>query len=65
MKKVIKVIVKCMLFLCVLAAVIGKTASVVERKESDSKFTDFYKHPEEFDVLFFGTSHVLRGIFPM
>ena len=65
MKMVIKVIVKCMLFLCVLAAVIGKTASVVERKESDSKFTDFYKHPEEFDVLFFGTSHVLRGIFPM
>ena len=65
MKKTLKVIVRCILFICVLAVVLGKTASVVGRKESYSKYADYYDRPEEFDVLFFGTSHVLRGVFPM
>lgn len=65
MKKNLKITVSCLLFLCLLALLIGKVASTVERKDSYTKYMDFYEQDESFDVLFLGTSHVLRGIFPM
>lgn len=65
MKKNMKTFAACFGFLCLLAAVVGKTASIVERKDSYSKYLDFYEQEEPFDVLFLGTSHVIRGVFPM
>lgn len=65
MKKNVKVFVSCLSFLCLLAVVLGRTAAIVERKDSYSKYLDFYEQKEEFDVLFLGTSHVIRGVFPM
>jgi hypothetical protein len=37
----------------------------MERKASDFKYANFFEQDEDFDVLFFGTSHVINGIFPM
>jgi hypothetical protein len=37
----------------------------MERKSSDFKYADYFEQDEDFDVLFFGTSHVINGIFPM
>lgn len=65
MKKNLKIAVSCLGFLCLLGLVICKTSSITERKDSYTKYLDFYDQEEDFDVLFLGTSHVLRGIFPM
>ena len=38
--------------------------NLTKRKNSNAKIADFF-YQEEFDVLFFGSSHMLNGIFPM
>lgn len=40
-------------------------SDITERKDSKSKFNDFYSQEEDYDVLFLGSSHVLNGIYPM
>ncbi len=35
------------------------------KKDNASKYHTFYEQREDFDVLFFGTSHVEDGVFPM
>ena len=37
---------------------------LTERKESGSRLRPFLKHAKEYDVLFFGDSHVINGAFP-
>lgn len=65
MRKNVKFFVSCFIFLCLLITLLNRMASLVERKDSYSKYQDFYEQEKEFDVLFLGTSHVIRGIFPM
>lgn len=65
MKKNIKIFVSCLVFLCILTAALGKISTLVGRKDSDFKYLDFYEQEEEFDVLFLGSSHVIRSVFPM
>ncbi len=36
----------------------------VERKESRLRYKDFFDHAEEYDVLFFGTSHTINAVYP-
>ncbi|MCR5654612.1 MAG: hypothetical protein K6G07_03105, partial [Lachnospiraceae bacterium] len=50
-------------FFTVLALAI--LTHVLERKNSDEKYADFFSQEEDFDVLFLGTSHVINGVFPM
>ena len=52
-------------FMALLTAVLVKTSDLFERKYSDSKYYDFYKQEQDFDVLFLGTSHVLNAVYPM
>lgn len=40
-------------------------SKVLERKVAGIKYTDFFEEEEDFDVLFFGTSHMKYGISPM
>ena len=40
-------------------------SNILEAKSSRSRFADFYEQEADFDVLFFGASHVYSGIFPM
>lgn len=42
-----------------------KMTELLEKKESVSKYADFFDQKEDFDVLFFGTSHMLNAVFPM
>jgi hypothetical protein len=58
-------IIATLAFLLCLAVVMGTTSKVFERKYSYSKYYDFYNQNEDFDVLFFGTSHVINAIYPM
>lgn len=41
------------------------TSNAVKRKEADYRFRPFYKYSSEYDVLFFGNSHVINGIYCM
>ena len=40
-------------------------SNLTERKESQNKFSEFYQQEENYDVLFFGSSHTLNAVFPM
>lgn len=37
----------------------------MERKDSDELYKDFFAQEENFDVLFFGNSHVMNGVLPL
>lgn len=62
--KIIKLIAT-IVFVILLGIVLGITFKVFERKYSYSKYYDFYNQEEDFDVLFFGTSHVINAIYPL
>lgn len=64
MKKIKKIGIS-IIFLIVLGVVISKADTVLERKYSYAKYADFYEQEQDFDVLFFGTSHMLNAVFPM
>ncbi|MBR5578749.1 MAG: hypothetical protein IKW28_07120, partial [Lachnospiraceae bacterium] len=65
MKRIIK---NSICLLAVILLVIGGLvvgSEILERKDSKNKFSQFYGDNREYEVLFFGQSHVLNGIFPM
>lgn len=57
--------IKVVLFLLIFAAIYICIYNVFERKESYIKNGEFLEEENDFDVLFFGTSHVYDGIYPM
>lgn len=65
MKRKVGAIVECIAILGILLVVLSKTDGLVERKASRQKYEPFLEQEQDFDVLFFGTSHILNGIFPM
>lgn len=64
MKKRIQRIVELVFICCILACVLTYISRVVARKGYTQRMP-FYDQKEDFDILFFGTSHVMDGIFPM
>ena len=60
-KKVLSVIV-CLILICLVTGCVGK---VLANKSSVEQFEPFLSQQEDFDVLFFGTSHVQDAILPM
>lgn len=59
-----------MLFSCIVIAVLiifGLTnlTKLTERKDAYFKYEPFYNEENNYDVLFFGSSHVINGVFPM
>ena len=40
-------------------------SALLERKASYEKYADFFEQDQDFDVLFFGTSHMINDVFPM
>lgn len=65
MRNKIKKVLLSIIFIFVLYIVLLKADNIFERKYSYSKYADFYEQKENFDVLFFGTSHMLLGVLPM
>lgn len=57
--------IKIVVFFCILVLLIGIAGRVVQRKESVTKYSDFWKLSDQIDVLFFGSSHMLDGINPL
>ena len=64
-KIVLKRILGSILFLAILLGVLSYAAFVTKRKNSDEKYADFFNQEQDFDVLFFGSSRVLNGVYPM
>lgn len=52
-------------FVLIFIVITGATQELFERKYSYSKYYDFYRQQQDFDVLFLGTSHVLNAVYPM
>lgn len=65
MKKILSAIFSFMAVVLLVCAGMLYFSNLTERKESNNKFSDFYRQEEDYDVLFLGSSHVLNGIFPM
>jgi len=65
MKRKVKMLCSSIIFVLLLCIVLSLLGRVMERKYSYTKYYDFYHQKEDFDVLFFGTSHMLNGVYPM
>lgn len=65
MKRHFKYIISCVIILSIVITGLHHLSVLTERKSSYYKYEDFYRQEENFDVLFFGTSHMINGIFPM
>ena len=59
-----RVIAVILTFALLLAALFG-LSELVKRKASYIQYADFFDEKQNFDVLFFGTSHVLDAVQPM
>ncbi len=60
-----KIIVSCIVTLFLLFISLLYLNNLMIRKDSEQKFHEFYVQEENFDVLFFGSSHMYNGISPM
>jgi len=65
MNKKVKILLSCIITLLITVSILGHLTNLLERKASKAKYADFFSQKEDFNVLFFGTSHVVNGIFPM
>ena len=54
-----------MLTLVLLIAALFGMSEVVKRKSSYTQYADFFDEKQDFDVLFFGTSHIMDAVYPM
>ena len=63
--KVIKGLLKLITFFLILFVCIFLTNEITKRKGPYYKFEDFFSQEQDFDVLFFGSSHMLNGVYPM
>ena len=63
--KIFKRIVSCIILIALLFVTFFCATNLFEKKNSNNKYALFFKHPEDFDVLFFGTSHTIYSVYPM
>ena len=61
----LKRIIKLLIFLIIFLSLFYLINKLFLLKSSFKRSNNFFKQKEEFDVLFFGTSHVMNGIYPM
>lgn len=52
-------------FLVVLALTVNYVTGILSRKDSVIKYHDLAAEEKEIDVMFFGNSHMINGIYPM
>lgn len=57
-------IVEILLTLALTIGLISYAANVCERKTTKFRFHDFFENKEEYDVVFYGSSHMINGVFP-
>lgn len=65
MKKKFYPIIESMLALLFFALMLWGLAKLVENKQSYTKYNEFYKYHDQYDVLFAGSSHMMNMVLPM
>lgn len=65
MKKTIRVLASALAILLLAGLLFSRLGWLVQRKSSYVKNREFYTQKEDFDVLFFGSSHMINGVLPM
>lgn len=65
MKRKVKICVSILITIVLIISGMLTLTNIVQRKSSDFKYTPFFAEEKDFDVLFFGTSHVINAVFPM
>ena len=63
--KKIKCLIKLIAFITILIICFVVVNNVTKRKYSYKKMADFFSQKKNFDVLFFGSSHTINGVYPM
>lgn len=63
--KYIRRLVSCLVTASLIISTLLLMTRLTERKDSEAKYSDFLGQKENFDVLFFGSSRVINGVFPM
>ena len=61
----LKKIIRSICFLMILGFFLVEISSITEVKYSNEKYSEFWRMPEKYDVLFFGTSHMYYAVQPM
>ena len=64
-KKMLYSLIKVIIFLIILIICFEVVYNLTKRKYAYEKTADFFSQEENFDVLFFGSSHMMNGVFPM
>ena len=64
MKPLGKRILACLLTACLLLGSLSWLDSLLMRKSGEINYAYFFEQEEEFDVLFFGSSHVVNAVLP-
>lgn len=57
--------IKIVLFFSIVFLMVGFAGKVLQRKESVTKYSDFWELSDQIDVLFLGSSHMLDSINPL
>lgn len=65
MKRILRITASLLCTCAITLILLGAVSNVVSRKDSANKNADFFAQKEAFDVLFFGSSHMLNAVFPM
>ena len=65
MKKTMKSVLSCAVFLTVLVLLIAGASRILEYKGGREKIAPFIERADQIDVLFFGDSHAFGAIYPM
>ncbi len=60
-----KKIIKLIAFLLILSICLIVVNNITRKKYAYQKSEDFFNQEEDFDVLFFGSSHIYTSVFPM
>lgn len=61
----VKKLVRAVVFLAGLAVMLNWISAVFRYKNSDKRFMPFFEQEADYDVLFFGTSHVIDAVLPL
>lgn len=57
--------IKVAVFWGIVVALVLYAAKIVQRKDSQKKYEDFFQAADQIDVLFLGSSHVLNSLNPL
>ena len=65
MKKYVMTFIKIIIFLFIFVVIFNQIDLITRRKYAYTKTKSFFEQEEDFDVLFFGSSHMINSVYPM